>query len=96
MIKENLNPQSPNSYSNCSIEPHSEFKGMSDEELMFLLQDGKITYLCYVTTGSYKNIYIEWLLDNKLEPSDFTAQAFMKEVEEYFLQSQIMPQNFSF
>ena len=96
MIKENLNPQSPNSYCNRSIEPHSEFKGMSDEELMLLLQDGKITYLCYVTTGSYKHVFIDWLLDNHLEPSDFTAKAFMNEVEEDFLQSQIMPQDFSF
>ena len=96
MIKENLNPQTPHPRCNRSIEPHSEYNGMSDDELMFLLQDGKITYLCYVTTGSYRHVFIDWLLNNHLEPSDFTAKTFMNEVEDEFLQSQIMPQNFSF
>ena len=96
MIKENLNPQNPNPHYNHSIEPHSKYQGMTDEELMILLQDGRIPYLCYVTTGSYKHIYIDWLIDNKLEPSDSTAQTFMNEVEEDFLKSQIMPQHFSF
>ena len=96
MIKENLNPQVTITSNTHSLKPNPKYCGMTDEELMILLQNGRLTYLCYVTTGSYNHVFIDWLLDNHLEPSDFTAKAFMNEVEEDFLQSQIMPQNFSF
>lgn len=75
-----------------SVNIDSPDKGMSHDELISLVQDGKMSSVQYVMTSEHKHSFIDWLLDNKMEPSDFTADIFLNELEKDFLRSQIFPE----
>ena len=54
---------------------------MTHDELVQLLQDGRIGYLQYVMTGENGTKYLEWCKGHSIEPSDESAEFFVEETE---------------
>lgn len=54
---------------------------ISHNELVELLQDGRIDFLQYVANGEHGIEYINWCKEHNIDPSNDTAELFCQQVE---------------
>ena len=63
---------------------------MSHEELVELLQEGKIGYLRFVMDGENAQEYMEWCQSHGTDPSDESAEFYVEQTDIAQMDSQVM------
>lgn len=63
---------------------------MNHEELVQLLQDGKIGYLRFVMDGENAQEYLEWCQSHGTDPSDESAEFYVEQTDIQQMDSQVM------
>jgi len=63
---------------------------MSHEELVELLQEGKIGYLRFVMDGENAQEYMEWCQSHGTDPSDEPAEFYVEQTDVQHMDSQVM------
>ncbi len=61
---------------------------IAHDELVNLLQDGKINFLQYVMSGENAQDYLEWCIEKQLEPSADSAELYCEYCEIDMLEHQ--------
>ena len=54
---------------------------MNHEELVELLQEGKIGYLRFVTEGENAQDYLDWCRSHGTDPSDESAEFYIEQTD---------------
>ena len=65
-------------------------KKMRYEELVELLQEGKIGYLRFVLEGENEQDYLEWCRTHGTDPSDESAEFYIEQTEAEMMDRQVM------
>ena len=60
------------------------------DELVELLQSGKIDFLQFVMNGEYAREYLEWSIERNIDPSNDTAELFLEMTEIDMMEHQFM------
>lgn len=60
------------------------------DELVELLQSGKIDFLQFVMNGEYAREYLEWCIERNIDPSNDTAELFLEMTEIDMMEHQFM------
>jgi len=63
---------------------------MNHEELMELLQEGKIGYLRFVTEGENAQDYLDWCRSHGTDPSDESAEFYIEQTDIEQMDRQVM------
>lgn len=63
---------------------------MSHEELVELLQEGKIGYLRFVMDGENAQEYMEWCQSHGTDPFDESAEFYVEQTDVQHMDSQVM------
>ncbi len=61
---------------------------MKHEELVELLQEGKIGYLRFVMEGDDAQEYLEWCRSHGTDPSDESAEFYVEQTDTKWMDSQ--------
>ena len=56
-------------------------KAMRHEELVELLQEGKIGFLCFVMEGENAQDYLDWCRAHGTDPSDESAEFYVEQTD---------------
>lgn len=65
-------------------------KYKSYEELVELLQDGKIGYLRFVLDSEFANDFLEWCHTHGTDPTDVSAEFFIEQSEDLLMDRQLL------
>lgn len=63
---------------------------MGHEELVELLQEGKIGYLRFVMDGDSADEYLEWCRSHGTDPSDESAEFYVEQTDISRMERQVM------
>lgn len=63
---------------------------MNHEELVELLQEGKIDYLRFVTEGENAQDYLDWCRSHGTDPSDESAEFYIEQTDIEQMDRQVM------
>ena len=63
---------------------------MKHEELVELLQEGKIGYLRFVTEGENAQDYLDWCRSHGTDPSDESAEFYIEQTDIEPMDRQVM------
>lgn len=63
---------------------------MKHEELVELLQEGRIGYLQYVMNGEDAQDYLDWCKSHGTEPSDDSAELYIEQTEIDMMERQLI------
>ena len=63
---------------------------MNHEELVELLQEGKIGYLRFVTEGENAQDYLDWCRSHGTDPSDESAEFYIEQTDIEQMARQVM------
>ena len=63
---------------------------MNHEELVELLQEGKIGYLRFVTEGENAQDYLDWCQSHGTDPSDESAEFYIEQTDIEQMDRQVM------
>ena len=63
---------------------------MNHEELVELLQDGKIGYLRFVMDGENSQDYLHWCQKHGTDPTDESAEFYVEQTDIAQMDSQVM------
>ena len=63
---------------------------MEHEELVELLQEGKIGYLRFVMDGDSADEYLEWCRSHGTDPSDESAEFYVEQTDISRMERQVM------
>lgn len=63
---------------------------MSHEELVELLQEGKIGYLRFVLEGESEQDYLEWCREHGTDPSDESAEFYVEQTDIMQMERQLI------
>ena len=63
---------------------------MSHEELVELLQEGKIGYLRFVLEGENEQDYLEWCRSHGTDPSDESAEFYVEQTDILQMERQLI------
>ena len=63
---------------------------MNHEELVELLQEGKIGYLRFVTEGENAQDYLDWCRSHGTDPSDESAEFYIEQTDIEQMDRQVM------
>ena len=63
---------------------------MKHEELVELLQEGKIGYLSFVTEGENAQDYLDWCRSHGTDPSDESAEFYIEQTDIEQMDRQVM------
>ena len=63
---------------------------LNQEELVELLQDGKIGYLRFVTEGENAQDYLDWCRSHGTDPSDESAEFYIEQTDIEQMDRQVM------
>ena len=63
---------------------------MNHEELVELLQEGKIGYLRFVTAGENAQDYLDWCRSHGTDPSDESAEFYIEQTDIEQMDRQVM------
>ena len=63
---------------------------MKHEELVELLQEGRIGHLQFVMNGDNASDYLEWCRSHGVEPSDVSAEFYIEQTEVSAMEAQLI------